>query len=352
MMLEKIVEWLGYIGGWIRPIVIFAIFLAAGYIFTFLLGAVLRLIWRKSRREVEEIIIKKIRLAILTVFSLVGLHFILWREALFSENIRNYISLLILVLIVVISASIVTKAIGRLLSHYASQKPSLKGAIPIFSKLVNIFVYVIAFILVLYILGVNVTALVAGLGIAGIAVAFALQETLSQFFAGMYIISEHPIKIGDFIELETGQRGYVVDIGWRSTKIKELPDNVIIIPNSKLVSSIIKNYSEPQTEMNFVIPVTVSYGSDLEKVERVTLEVAEDVMKKLGIKLSGFKPLLRYTSFGESGINFNVVLRVKEFKQQFPLTHEFMKELYKRYKKEGIVIPYPTRVVYLEEKSK
>jgi len=201
-------------------------------------------------------------------------------------------------------------------------------------------------ILILNALGINVTALVAGLGIGGIAIAFALQETLSQFFAGMYIMTDRPVRVGDYIELDSGQKGYVVDVGWRSTKIRELSNNIIVVPNSKLAGAIVTNYYLPEKEMACLVQVGVSYDSDLEKVEKVTVDVAKKVIKRVEGDMPGFEPFIRYHTFSDFSINFTVILRVKEFVDKYLLTHEFIKELHKRYKKEGIEIPYPIRTIY------
>jgi len=240
----------------------------------------------------------------------------------------------------------VAKILTGILKYYGRTRPNVKGLVPIFSKLSNVLVYFVAFILILNALGINVTALVAGIGIGGIAVAFALQETLSHFFAGMYIMTDRPVRMGDYIALDTGQKGYVVGIGWRSTKIRELPNNIIVVPNSKLAGAIVTNYYLPEKEMACLAQVGVSYDSDLEKVERVTIDVAKKVIKRVGGDMPGFEPFIRYNAFGDFSINFTVILRVKEFVDQYLLTHEFVKELHKRYRKEGIVIPFPIRTIY------
>ena len=213
----------------------------------------------------------------------------------------------------------------------------------------KIIVYFVAFVLILDALGIQVTALVAAFGIGGLAVAFALQGTLSEFFAGIYIMSDRPVRVGDYVELESGRKGYVIDVGWRSTRIRELPNNIIVVPNSKLAGSIITNFYLPEPEMACLVQVGVAYNSDLEKVERVTIDVGKKVLKKVTGGVPKFDPFIRYHTFSDFSINFTVILRVKEFVDKYLITHEFVKELHKRYKKEGIEIPFPIRTVYMRK---
>jgi len=210
----------------------------------------------------------------------------------------------------------------------------------------GLFIITMALIMALDTAGIEVSPLLASLGIAGLAVALAFQDTLSNFFSGVYISLDRPIREGDYILLESGQEGYVEKIGWRSTSIRMPANNLIIVPNTKLASSIITNFHTPSKPLSVPIPVSVSYNSDLERVEKVTLEVASAIQKKLHITDKDFEPRMRYTGFADSGITFNVILRANEYMDKFPLTHEFIKALHARYCEEGIEVPYPKRDIY------
>jgi len=194
-------------------------------------------------------------------------------------------------------------------------------------------------------MGIAITPLITALGVGSLAVALALQPTLSNLFAGFQITLARKIRIGDYIELETGQTGYVEDIDWRTTQLRELPNNLYIIPNAKLADLIVRNYSLPVDEQSVVIPVGVSYDSDLAFVEKVTIEEARATLKHVQGGVGEFEPFTRYNAFGDSSINFSVILRVQTFVDRYLTTHEFMKRLHARYAKEGIEIPFPQRVV-------
>jgi len=188
----------------------------------------------------------------------------------------------------------------------------------------------------------------ASLGIAALALSLALQDTLANFFSGLYILVSRPIRMGDYVELENGLKGYVLAIGWRETRIRTLPNNTVVIPNNKLAQSIVINYYLPEKEMACLVQVGVSYGSDLEKVERVTCEVGKEVLSRVSGAVNAFDPFIRYHTFADFSVNFTVILRINEFVDQYLVTHEFIKALHKRYKAEGIEIPFPIRTVQMK----
>jgi small-conductance mechanosensitive channel len=152
--------------------------------------------------------------------------------------------------------------------------------------------------------------------------------------------------VGDFVELEGGKQGFVVDIGWRATRIRELPNNLVVVPNARLSDMILVNYAMPEPEQAALVPVGVAYASDLAKVERVTVEVAKQVLEEIAGGVGEFEPFIRYHTFGDSSIDFTVILRVRGFTDRYLVVHEFIKRLHRRYEREGIEIPFPQRVLH------
>jgi len=167
------------------------------------------------------------------------------------------------------------------------------------------------------------------------------------------LVIDKPIKVGQFVKLDSGEEGYVHKIGWRSTWVRMLPNNVVVIPNKVLINSKVLNYYYPQQDLAVLVQVGVHYASDLEHVEKVTIEVGEEVMKTVAGGVPDFKPFIRYHTFGDFSINFTVILRAKEFVDNYLVKHEFIKRLHKRYAKEGIVIPFPIAALnYDQEKAR
>ncbi len=243
----------------------------------------------------------------------------------------------------------IVNIVDKLFAYYR-QEDRFFAKSSLFANVVKIVIILLGALLILNHLGISITPILTTLGIGGLAVALALQDTLSNLFAGMYIALDNQVKVGDYIKLDSGEEGYVEDIGWRVTKIRQLPNNMVLIPNSKLAQAKITNYELPSSDLAVLVQVGVHYDSDLEKVERVTCEVGKEVMQTVSGGVPDFEPFIRYHTFGDFSINFTVILRAKTFVDRYLVTHEFIKRLHKRYKEEGIVIPFPiTAINYTQE---
>ena len=183
------------------------------------------------------------------------------------------------------------------------------------------------------------------MGVGGMAVALALQETLANIFSGLHLILSKQLRIGDYIMLSTGETGRVTDITWRFTTIVPVGEsNMVVIPNQKIASATITNYSMPRRNVIISIPIGVAYDSDLEQVEQVTIQVADEVLEDVDHAITK-QPFVRFTAFGESSIDFNVFIQSSNFDNQALIKHEFIKRLTKKYRELGIDIPYPIRTV-------
>ena len=178
-----------------------------------------------------------------------------------------------------------------------------------------------------------------------------LQETLANFFAGIVIILSKQLRPGDFVGLSSGEQGYVEDITWRITTIRSLMNNMVIIPNHLLSSSIVTNYYQPEQQMSVLVNVGVSYDSDLDHVDKVTTEVATKVMTEVEGGIPEEEPFIRFNNFGESSIDFTVIMQTNEVVNQYIIKHEFIKCLHRRYGEEGIQIPFPIRTIRNMEES-
>jgi small-conductance mechanosensitive channel len=203
----------------------------------------------------------------------------------------------------------------------------------------------IGFLVILNGLGLSITPMLTALGVGGLAVALALQEPLANFFAGLFITLAGQIRVGDYVRLDSGQEGYIVDFSWRSTRLRTLANNLVVVPNAKLAQSVVVNHHLPSRDLAVLVEVGVDYASDLQHVEEVTIEVGRDVMRTVIGGVPEFAPFIRYHTFGESSIDFTVILRAREFVDQYLIKHEFVKRLHARFNREGIVIPFPIRTL-------
>ncbi len=265
-----------------------------------------------------------------------------------SENLQTRINQMLVVSVIVsftlIAMRLASGAIQRIPSRDKERLPSTS----LVSNLVNLVIGTIGIFLILSNLNIEITPLITALGIGGLAVALALQDTLGNLFAGVSIIVAGQIRTGDYIRLDSGEEGFVTDVKARNTTIRTFPDrNLVVIPNSVLASRVVTNYSLPRRSLLVSVPVGVAYDSDLELVERVTLEVAKQVLASVEKVSADTEPAVRYQEFGDSSINFNVLLPASRFRNQFLIKHEFIKALHARFNQEGIEIPFPIRTIYM-----
>ena len=238
------------------------------------------------------------------------------------------------------------------LQEYLASTPAANTsswALPLARRGLLIVVAVMAVMVSLDILGVNITPLIAGLGIGGLAVALALQPTLSNLFAGTYVITEGVVNPGDYVDLEGGISGYVVDVNWRSTRLRTWGNNLVIIPNSRFAETVITNYSKPDEHVNVYLTCGVAYESDLGRVERVGHEVMEQVLAEHPGAVLDYGAYFGYENFGESNIDFWLFVQAKDRLASFEVRTELIKQLHAQLAEEGITINYPVRTLHFPD---
>lgn len=332
------------------PLGVFLVTLILGYVLRRILFRHLSKWAENTKSKLDDIIVAAAKGPFIIWCVMLGIYFALGISKLPQELVHMLDKILL-----VLGIASVTVVLSRIATS-SIKVYSAKGdtALPVSSfseNVTRIVIFGVGALVILNSLGISITPILATLGVGGLAVALALQDTLANLFAGFYTIVAKQVKIGDYVKLDSGVEGYVTDINWRTTKIRMLPNNVVLVPNSKLAQAMVTNYYLPDKEMAVLVNLGVHYKSDLDKVERVTCEVAREVMKKVTGGVSAFDPFIRYNNFGDFSIGFTVILRAKEFTDQYLIKHEFIKQLHARYEKEGIVIPYPIRTLTYEEKK-
>lgn len=335
----------------LASLMVAAAFMLGGYILGLIVEKLvlsrLRQFAKRTSWKGDEVVINSLRGAATLWFALGGLY-----AAFSGLPLKPVFQAVILKVLLVVILFSVTVVISRIVAGFISlHSKTVKGGLPKTSLMMNIarvIIILLGLMIILQSVGVSITPLITALGVGGLAVALALQPTLSNLFAGIQIIAAKQLAPGDWVELESGAKGYVVDVSWRNTTIRELPNNYIIVPNATVANSTITNFSQPQKQMSVIIEVGVSYDSDLARVERVTMDVAREVVREVQGGEAEFEPLIRYHTFADFSINFSVILRVKEFVNKYVVRHEFIKALHKRYKEDGIEIPFPIRTVQMK----
>lgn len=202
---------------------------------------------------------------------------------------------------------------------------------------------------ILSLFDVSLLPALTALGVGGLAVALAFQDTLANLFAGIYITLSRQMRVGDYVEISGGptDKGFINDIGWRTTTLRTLANNLVIIPNKKMAESTVINYSLPETIMTFEMILSVAYDTDPDRLEAI---IIDEVMKAAG-EIEGLideEPAVRFTDFAESALTVKVFPKVERLEQSFAARHLMMKRMNARLRKEGIEIPYPIRTLRIE----
>lgn len=332
---------------WMLPVAFLVIGIGLGIVAETYLVARLRHLVGKTRFRWDDVVLGSLR----------GMTFV-WFAAAGAYGARASVELpptlataVDKVLVVLLGLSFTVVAARIAADGLMAWARTTEGVVPSISLLQNvarILVVVLGVFLILQNLGIEVSALVASLGIGGLAVALALQDTLSNLFAGFQIILAGQVRDGDFVRLDSGEEGYVTDIRWRNTTIKSrVEDHEVVIPNSKLANAIVTNFDLPEQPFWVRLEVGVSYDSDLEEVERVTVEVAREVMEEFGLGGDEYPdPVLRYQGFGDFAVLFRLRVRVADYVSQYRVRHQLVKRLHARYREERIEIPFPIRTLY------
>ena len=240
------------------------------------------------------------------------------------------------------------RVIGDLVRHYSAQ---VQGTMPVTTLTQNVAQVGVAILGALILLNhfhVAITPILTALGVGGLAVALALQDTLSNLFGGFYVAVAGQVRLGDYIKLNTGEEGNVTDIGWRCTTIRALANNLIIVPNSKLAQAIVTNFYLPEKRMSASFPVTVGYECDPDRVEQLLQEVVTQSAREIPGMLAEPAPSVAFDpGFGDQGMGFTANFQVAEFTNQFSVRNELKRRVLRRFRAEGIGIPYPARTVFL-----
>lgn len=335
-----------------------AILAAVGFTVLWIVKTIVILLWVKISARTPFFLDSVILEAARRPLNLVVLVASLWGAVSYLVYIEridetalswlNHLSVAILVFAVILFIDRLTR---MTLNHYQGASVVLKTSGPLIKGTIRLFIFALGILVILSTLGISITPVVASLGIGSLAVALALQPTLENFFSGLQILADKPIRVGDFVELESGEQGFVEQIGWRSVWIKMLPNNIVIMPNSTLAKSKIINYYYPEKQLSVPVDCSVHYDSDLEHVERVALEVAREILVSHKWGIDDYDTFVVFTAFDSSSINFTVMLRAEEYFNRFFLKSAFIKALHKRFKQEGIVIPYPINAINLTQEK-
>ena len=336
------------IASYIIAIFILIVFFVLAQITNFLFNKVFKVLTAKTKSNIDDKIMKILNMPIFYSVVIVGVYQsfsyigVLVR---YSDDFSRVIKSLVIVIWIYAIAKLVNVVILGIGFKFAEKTKSTLDdeLMPLFQKLSNIIVYFIGIMLLLKMWSIDITPLLASAGIMGFVIAFAAQDTLSHLFGGVSIYFDKPFRVGDRIQLESGEIGDVLEIGIRSTRIKTFDETVVILPNSKIANSKIINYNQPASKIKEKIKIGVAYGSDIDKVKKILLDIAENTE---GVEKDP-APSVYFTEFLDFALEFVIVTWVDSPREKFAVKTKINEEIYRKFNKEGVQIPYPTQDVYM-----
>ena len=343
---------------WLDPATAGAIFLIAVVVAAVVHKLVIPLIIRFTKwtpTDLDSRLVKSVRWPLTFGILVVGVYLALVIPLDLTDSQQNQVDIvgraLGVMIVITVAVGLLSSAIDWYLATLATSATRVVDLrlLPLIRRIGGVVIYGIGALLVMDVLGINISPLIAGLGLGGLAVALAIQPTLANLFAGTYVMTEGVIATGDYIQLENGLRGYVVEVGWRSTRIRDWRNNLVVVPNSKFAETIITNYQQPSNAVNVYLECGTSYDSDLYRVEEICLEVMDTIIESHPMAVKEYGKYFAFDKFGDSNVNFWLFVQATDRWGSFVVQSEMMKLLHKRFKEEGIVINYPVRTLKFPE---
>lgn len=331
---------------WIPSIIIAGAGLVTGFVVEFILLERLRRLAEKTSWEGDEVIFRTMKGVTLLWFTFMGAY-ISASYAPLDPLTSNYVKKSLFIVGILMTTLFVSKLVSGFIRTYTEK---ISGRFPmtsIFTSVMRVFIYTIGGLIILQSLGISVTPVLTALGVGGLAVALALQDTLSNLFAGFHIIASKSIRPGDFVKLQSGEEGYIQDINWRATTVR-YADHLIIIPNSKMASSIIVNFNLPETNTLVRVPFVINSNVNLKILEDIALDTARHIIATVPGCDQLTEPVVRFTGMDEFGIRVLVIFTTKEYDHQFPARSEFIKKLHENLIAKGLESYLPFRTVIVK----
>ena len=345
---------------WVDPVIAIAVVLISVVVAAVVHILVFPLVMRLSHHtptELDGILIQAARWPLNVGILVLGIYLSLTLTLDLPDGIQKFVNLVAqasgALLVVVLFGRVVSRGMDWAIEEQG--KKDRRTVDPrlllMLRRVLSVLIYGLGILLVLNTLGIPISPLIAGLGLGGVAVALAIQPTLSNLFAGTYVMTEGVVSPGDYIEMEGGVAGYVVEVGWRSTRLRTWSNTLVVVPNARFAETIITNYYEPTPPVNVYLTCGVRYESDLARVEAVSMDVMNSVLETSPHGVQEYGAYFGFENFGESNVDFWLFVQAKDRLASFELRSELINRLHRRFDEEGIVINYPVRTLQLPDSA-
>ncbi len=298
---------------------------------------------KETKTRLDDILVRELELPIHFYVLIVTF----WVALSIYPGMQKYTSSFnefIVILLIANSAYFTTKLVKGLVDWYTTSKRIRKythNYLIVARKLINVTIYILALLIILAELGIEISPLIASLGIGGLAVALAFQDTLANYFSGIYISTDKDLNLGDYIEIPGSVSGTITEIGWRATKIKTWDGNLVMIPNKVLAESTILDYSKPKEPITVPFEVAVSYDTKSDKVIKSINDTIKSIKKRYPDIITETKPTIRIDRFDDSNIVYKVFVEVSNRENKYKFMGIFNKAIAEAYEKGKLKVDYP-----------
>ncbi len=332
---------------YLRFLLIFLLTVIAAWIAKIILKNILKPLTKKTNTKIDDLIVRNLSSVIFYIIIAVGLKVSLTFVALDSFYYHCIVDTFLIIAVTILVVKIVND-----LAHHWKKDWALKTAstaddrlIPMIEKIAKVIIIALAVIFIFDSWNVDISPLLATAGIAGIAVSFAVKDSLANILGGLQLVLDKTFKVGDKVKLESGELGVILDIGLRSTKLKTYDNEVIYIPNGYLANAKVRNYTVPDLKLRVNVNFGVAYGSDTDKVRDIVLRT----LKKMDSVLDDPEPVVQFLEMSDFSLDFIARVWVKDYQEAYSMKLQTTDEIYKALNREGINIPFPTHTVYTKK---
>jgi small-conductance mechanosensitive channel len=337
---------------WAAPLTVVLVTVAVGIVLQRMLYRAIHRWARRSQTAVDDFLIPAFGAPFIICVLMLGLH-LATDFADLPAKAAPWVGKIFLALWIILLTLVAARVAGKIVKYWGSRA---QGEVLITSLTENIAKLAVASVGLLFLLNalrISITPMLTAFGVGGLAVALALQDTLSNLFAGIYVSLHGQIRPGDYIRLDTGDEGTVRDINWSSTVVRALDNNLIILPNAKLAKATVTNFSRPDSRLAVSIRIPTAPGTDIDNLERVVLEEVRGAIGQIPGLLAEPEPVVRFNpGFGEFSLEFTLIYHVAKFEDQFFVRHELRRRIVKRFRQEGIEIPFLPRTLLAPRDTK
>jgi MscS family membrane protein len=336
-----------------------AITVAAGLVLAVLVSGIIRWLKKKAvatATQLDDIILLAVGTPLIIAIIAGSVYFALTRFELVPESLGGFSTVQVInAVFVLLGAWITSVFFKNLIRTYGAaiterKETDLNRLIPIFLVVVRYLIWFVAFLLILAVFEIDITVFLAGAGIAGIALALAAQDILSNFLGGAIIAIDKPFRIGDRVRIDTFF-GDIVAIGGRSTRIKTLDNQIVTIPNATVAKDVVINYALPDTSLKIRIPFSVAYGSDMDEVTAILLDIAREAAEKTSWVITDPAPSVYFLEFGESGLNGQFLIWTGNYDYDWDIKDWVIRRIARRFKEANIEIPFRQLDVWMRKSS-